>query len=242
MKPKIILNFKKDYTILNFSKPPVNSFCIDSLKLLIKNIDKTNPDKALVITCNGTIFSAGIDLFLIEKITKADFKYLISLFEELIQKIISHPSLTFTILNGHAIGGGFILASSTDFILSKNGNHKIGLNPDLSNISLPALPSAILKLKYKKKVNKLLSKNTVNNFIITNSHIKKTTKPFQYIKAELNKNDHFYLKRKNTLLEKLTSYNKANNEKDNNFFFKEWWSKESIESRKNVLIKLRSKI
>ncbi len=98
---------------------------------------------------------------------------MISLFEKFIYKIIKYPLPTYAILNGHAIAGGFILASSTDICISNSIKYKIGLNQNLLDFSLPAIPSAILKLKYKKDINDFYSTKPISSFIKINQYIEK---------------------------------------------------------------------
>ena len=82
MKKNIKLTEYDNFTLIKFSKPPANTFCIDFLSILIEKLNKIEKTKALVLTGEGTIFSAGLDLFYIEKLSKNDFIDLISLFEK----------------------------------------------------------------------------------------------------------------------------------------------------------------
>ena len=138
----------KNYTLITLSKKPANAFCIDFLKKFINIMNNIDTNKAIIITGEGSIFSAGLDLFYISKINKTDFKHLVDTFEKLLLTIISHPAPTYTILNGHAIAGGFILLSCTDYCFTQDTNYKIGLNENILNFSLPPIASAILHLKY----------------------------------------------------------------------------------------------
>ena len=241
MKKNIKLTEYDNFTLIKFSKPPANTFCIDFLSILIENLNKIEKTKALVLTGEGTIFSAGLDLFYIEKLSKNDFIDLISLFEKFIYKIIKFPLPTYAILNGHAIAGGFILASSTDTCISNNIDYKIGLNENLLNFSLPAIPSAILKLKYKKDINDFYSTKPISSFIKINKYIKINNQPLEFIKNQFNNFDQVFFKNKKNNIKKLNNYVNKYGRQHNIDFFNSWWSDKNILSREKYIAGLKSK-
>ena len=241
MKKNIQLTEYNNFTLIKFSKPPANTFCIDFLNILIEKLNNIDKTKALIITGEGTIFSAGLDLFYIENLSKNDFINLISLFEKFIYKIIKYPLPTYAILNGHAIAGGFILSSSTDICISNNIKYKIGLNQNLLDFSLPAIPSAILKLKYKKDLNDFYSTKPISSFIKINNYIKKNDQPLEYIKNQLNNFDQDFFENKKTNIKKLNNYVNKYGKQHNNDFFNGWWSDKTILSREKYIAELKSK-
>ena len=115
----------KQYNLVVLSNPPANTFNIDLLNDLCIFMKSINNDKPLLITAEGKIFSAGIDLFITNELSKKDFKNLIISFESFLIQIINHKGPTYTILNGPAIAGGFILSITTDYCYSNNVNYKV---------------------------------------------------------------------------------------------------------------------
>ena len=159
----------------------------------------------------------------------------------MVLKIKFHPSLTITILNGHAIAGGFIIACSTDYIFSKKENSWVGLNEKKLGFSLPIIPYAIINNKFKRYSNKILnSKNfyTISDLINIPNFI--TIEDYTY-----NDINNFILNHKNVSNMKIKNkeimnrFIKKNKIKLNNKFYDGWFSDISIEARQNQLDKIK---
>ena len=234
----IKITFDIKYTILTLAKSPANAFCLDFLTKLIASFEKIDKTKALIITGEGNIFSAGIDLFEIENISKQNFKKLIDTFEQLLLKIIHHPAPTYTILNGHAIAGGFILFSCTDICLSNKKHYRIGLNHNILNLSLPAVPSAIIKSKYKN-IKILDTSIDISYLLKTTNYIKITSNPIHFINNHIEKFNSFDIEKKQFKIKEIMLYLDKYGDKITKDFYNEWWSEQLIIARKNYLKKLK---
>lgn len=242
MKQNIKSTIHKNFTLIEFSNPPANTFTIDFLLQLINALNKIDRNKALIITAKGNIFSAGLDLFFIENLSTIKFKYLISLFELFIYKIVSHPFPSYTILNGHAIAGGFILSSSTDICISNNMEYKVGLNQKLLDFSLPSLPRSILKFKYNENIDFFYSTKKISAIIKKTNTIKIKENPLKYIINQLKNFDKDLISSKKNNLNNINSYLKKNGVQHNKDFFNGWFSSKATKSRKKYLNKLKTKI
>ena len=231
----------KNYSVLTLSNPPANVLNIQLLKELHEKLCSIDPSKPIIIKNNGNIFSAGIDLFESSFMNKNKLIDFINLFEKVLLKIKFHPSLTITILNGHAIAGGFIIACSTDYIFSNKENYWVGLNEKKLGFSLPTVPYAIINNKFKRYSNKILnSKNfyTISNLMNIPNFITIVDQPNNYINnLILNHKDVSKMKMINK--EIMTRFINKNKIKLNKKFYDGWFSEKSIKARQNQLEKIK---
>lgn len=139
---------EKEYNMITLNRPrTLNSFSIDMISSLIdilKQWEKENNDKPLIITGKGRAFSSGGNLeYMKNYIDKGEpEKYLEMIVPEvnkLIQLIINYNGATLAILNGDAVGGGLNLALACDFrIVNERAKFRfgftdIGLTPATGN-------------------------------------------------------------------------------------------------------------
>ena len=232
------INFNKKYTTITLAKPPANAFCLNFLNSILTSFEKIDKEKALIITGEGNIFSAGLDLYHISNIDKQNFKKLISKFEQVLLKIIQHPAQTYTILNGHAIGGGFILLSCTDICLSNSNDYKVGLNHSILNSSLPAVPSAIIKTKYTN-IQFFESSITISSLIKTSDFIKIKSNPMNYITNHMERINYLHIREKKIYTKNIMLYLKKYGAETTQNFYNDWWSDKLVDARNKFLKKLK---
>ena len=77
-------------------------------------------------------------------------------FETILKLILDRKGKTIAQINGHAIAGGFILATSCDKIYCEHGSYKLGMNEERLGIKLPPLAQAIIKCTFGDDMNKIL--------------------------------------------------------------------------------------
>lgn len=101
--------------------------------------------KAVVLTGEGRIFSAGVDLKRLSA-GGADYvrRFLPSL-HRLYEAVFFHPRPVVAAINGHAIAGGAVLACCADLrFMARNGT-RIGVTELLVGVPFPALAFEILR-------------------------------------------------------------------------------------------------
>ena len=106
---------------------------------------RDDDSKAVVITAQGTIFSAGVDLIRVSD-GGADYirRFLPSL-HRLYETVFFHPKPVVAAINGHAIAGGCVLACCADRrIMAENGG-RIGVTELLVGVPFPALAFEIVR-------------------------------------------------------------------------------------------------
>lgn len=84
----------------------------------------------------GKFFSPGFNLGEVAPMTRSQMSRMIEGFERLFLDLLVHPKPTLAMLNGSALAGGCIVASSCDFRISREGS-RIGMTPLNHAISIP---------------------------------------------------------------------------------------------------------
>jgi enoyl-CoA hydratase len=106
---------------------------------------KKSPVDAVVITAEGPIFSAGVDLL---RASKDGVKYLrqfLPVLNKMFDAVFNFPKPVVAAINGHAIAGGCVLAACADFRLMARGNGKIGVTELLVGLPFPALAFEVMR-------------------------------------------------------------------------------------------------
>jgi enoyl-CoA hydratase len=118
-------------------------FC-EALTARFMELRKTDA-KAVVITGQGKIFSAGVDLIRLSE-GGADYirKFLPAL-HKLYGAVFYHPKPVVAAINGHAIAGGCVLACCADRRAMANDGGRIGVTELLVGVPFPALAFEIMR-------------------------------------------------------------------------------------------------
>lgn len=164
---KILLEEKNGIAILKFNNGVTNAISTDFLNDFFAKIDNAeNKYNGLILTGNEKFFSMGFNLPELLIMNKESFTEFYNLFNELIVRLYSLPIPTCSVITGHAIAGGFIIALATDYRFAVS-DKKIGLNEINIGVPVPYLAQLILK----EIVNDRIFKNLVyyGDFLTTNS-------------------------------------------------------------------------
>ncbi len=106
---------------------------------LLGALDELGDASAVVITGEGSSFSAGLALPELVELDRPAMHDLIGLFERAMQRILALPIATVAAINGHAYAGGCVLALMCDVRMMAAGTARIGLNEIALGIGLPSL-------------------------------------------------------------------------------------------------------
>jgi enoyl-CoA hydratase/carnithine racemase len=113
------------------------------LDCILDELSHPNAPKTLIVRGDGTrFFSPGLDLYEVSQMDRHQMSDLIRSFSRLSLKLFTHPKRTLAMLNGHALAGGFLLASCCDFRFGHE-EVRVGLT-DLSRSLL--MPFASMKI------------------------------------------------------------------------------------------------
>ena len=114
---------------------------------LAEEFDKLAKSKAraVVVTGEGKIFSAGVDLLRATSSGPDYFKGFLPALERLYTSAFFFPKPFVAAVNGHAAAGGCILAGCADWRLMAEGTGKIGVTELLVGVSFPPLAFEIMR-------------------------------------------------------------------------------------------------
>jgi enoyl-CoA hydratase len=101
--------------------------------------------RALVLTGDGRIFCAGLDLPALLDRTTDEIGGFIDRFSTFMLRLFELPIPVVAAVDGHAVAGGCVLALQTDFRIMSAGT--IGLNEVRIGVGLPAVVLETLKLQ-----------------------------------------------------------------------------------------------
>jgi len=148
-------NINKNTYIIKINRPKVNA--IDSKTLIeledeVKKAIEEKKTNSILITGEGSFFSFGLDIPSFLQLNREDLKLSIYRLLNICKSIYLTNKVTISAINGHATGGGCMLAISTDFRLMVDQRAKIALNE--INIGLSLFSSTIGILKNSIGLNK----------------------------------------------------------------------------------------
>jgi len=132
----------------------------------LESIEYSEEVKVVILTGTGEkSFSVGGDFKERGKMSDEDWMKQHHLFEKLAKQIRNFPKPIIAAVNGFALGGGFELALSSDFIVASE-NSKYGL-PEVSKGIIPGIGGAQL-------LSKFLPKGMALELLFTGRHISAT--------------------------------------------------------------------
>ena len=148
-------NINQNAYIIRINRPKVNAIDSETLTALENEIKKATEDietNSILITGEGSFFSFGLDIPSFLELNREDLKLSIHRLLNICKIIYLSNKITISVINGHATGGGCMLAISTDFRLMVDQRAKIALNE--INIGLSLFSSTIAMLRSSIGLNK----------------------------------------------------------------------------------------
>jgi len=135
-------------TILRLNRGKANALDVRLLGAFASALDVVAHDghRAIVLTAEGPIFSAGVDLFKVLEGGDTYVTELLPLLDRVLQRLFWYPRPVVAAINGHAIAGGCVLASACDHRIMADGPATIGV-PEL-RVQVPFPSSAIEILRF----------------------------------------------------------------------------------------------
>jgi len=131
--------------LLRMAHGKASAFDLEFLRALALEIDAAESDgvAALVLTGNGTIFSAGVDLVRLRDGGGEYLREFLPALDACFERLFHFPAPTVAAVNGHAIAGGGVLTLCCDRRLMSRGPGRIGL-PEL-RVGVP-FPTLVLEI------------------------------------------------------------------------------------------------
>jgi len=133
--------------VLTLTHGKANALDIEFCEALAARfVELRNSDaKAVVVTGQGKIFSAGVDLIRLSEGGAAYVRKFLPVLHKLYDAVFYHPKPVVAAINGHAIAGGCVLACCADRRIMANDGGRIGVTEMLVGVPFPALAFEIMR-------------------------------------------------------------------------------------------------
>jgi len=134
--------------VLTVDRPPRNAVDLTLVAALGEAIESAAHDdacRALVLTGQPPAFSAGVDVKVVPGYDRAARAEMVRGIDRVILALYGMPKPTVAAVNGHALGGGLVVALACDVRLAAAGHYRLGLLEVTAGIPFPAGPLAVVQ-------------------------------------------------------------------------------------------------
>ena len=133
--------------VLTLSHGKANALDIEFCEALAARFSelRRSAAKAVVVTGQGRIFSAGVDL---KRLSEGGADYVrkfLPVLHKLYDAVFYHPKPVVAAINGHAIAGGCVLACCADRRIMARESGRVGVTELLVGVPFPALAFEIVR-------------------------------------------------------------------------------------------------
>jgi enoyl-CoA hydratase len=139
---------QEETVILILSRPPANAFDLELTEEFQARLDALAgdvPAGGIVITGDGKAFSGGVDFKAVPTYTAEQSARMIGHINAAITTLYGLPTATVAAVNGHALGGAFVLMLACDVRLAADVDARLGLTEVTAGIPYPACPMEVVK-------------------------------------------------------------------------------------------------
>lgn len=132
-------------TLVVLDRPPVNLLDMQAVTALTETFRAQAEAQPLILTGTGTTFSAGVDTRAFTAYSTAERGAFFDAITQMVTSLVSLSAPVVTAINGHALGGGMVLALCADYRLVAEGKHKFGLTEAAAGVPFPAGPMEVIR-------------------------------------------------------------------------------------------------
>jgi enoyl-CoA hydratase len=133
--------------VLTMSHGKANALDIEFCEMLAARFIelRTSDAKVVIITGQGKMFSAGVNLIKLSEGGAGYVRKLLPVLHKLYDAVFYHPKPVVAAVNGHAIAGGAVLAACADRRIMARDAGRIGVTELLVGVPFPALAFEIVR-------------------------------------------------------------------------------------------------
>lgn len=140
--------------VLRLASGKVNALDLDLLEAIIVAFAEIADAPAVVLTGEGSCFSAGVDLRRILVSSAPEIESFLDALSRALLTVFTHPRPVVAAVNGHAIAGGCVLAVATDVRLMSGGS--MGLTELDVGVAFPTAALEIARHASGSRVQSLI--------------------------------------------------------------------------------------
>lgn len=141
-----------DIVTLRLNHGKANAADIELLEALSAKFKELSDARAVILTGEGPMFSAGVDLHRMLAGGSDYARTFAPLLDRVLREMFEFPAPLVTAVNGHAIAGGCLFALAGDYRLMARGKGRIGA-PELTvSIPFPVAPLEMLRFALPAQV------------------------------------------------------------------------------------------
>jgi len=143
----VTLSVENNIAVLTLSHPPANAFDPEFMEAILGGLDEVESSeaRALVVTGERNVFSAGADLFSVLEAKRDDIARGVETMSTLFSRLFRFPKPTVAAVNGHAIAGGSVLTCACDYRVAAEGDYRLGFSELAVGVPFPAWALEILR-------------------------------------------------------------------------------------------------
>jgi len=132
---------------LTLSHPPANALDLEFMQAILDGIVEAEASdaRALVVTGERNVFSAGADLFRVLEEGSDYIDRAGPTMSSVFERLFRFPKPTVAAVNGHAIAGGNIIACACDYRIASSGEHRIGFSELAVGVPFPTWALEIVR-------------------------------------------------------------------------------------------------
>lgn len=140
--------------LARLARPPVNALDRELVEAIAGAVTTAvdSGARALVLTGAGPCFSAGIDTKVVPTYDADQRRAAINAINAMVATICSAPLPVIAALNGHALGGGLVIALACDVRVAARGEYKLALNEVAAGVPFPAGPLRVVSAELDPSV------------------------------------------------------------------------------------------
>jgi enoyl-CoA hydratase len=135
--------------LVTIDRPPVNALDLDAITALEQTFAGAAldvPGGGVVLTGSGQVFSAGVDTHAFARYSRDQRHEMVRAITRTVARLLAIPVPVVAAVNGHALGGGFVLMLACDYRIAADiEDAKLGMTEAQAGIPFPAGPLEVMR-------------------------------------------------------------------------------------------------
>jgi len=157
-----------DTLLIAIDRAPVNALDLETiieLERVFTGAVQTAPRNGVVLTGAGQVFCAGVDVRAFTSYNRDQRHAMVRAITRMVAQLLAIPGPVVAAVNGHALGGGFVLMLGCDYRIATDSElAKLGMTEAQAGIPFPAGPVEIIR---NELAPELLRHLTLSSAVLT---------------------------------------------------------------------------